>query len=163
MAAFDIATVSGYMQLVVCLTHAQGGTLDLLMTDVPDQVWVAVVPKGNSDHSSLSEVISMLQAVPNLSVSRKVFLKHQVNWKRVCGVLQDLSYGDIWSVGNPVEALSEHLSLLVERYVQTKVIRVHNKGKLWFADILGVTFDSKMTFEKHLRSVSSAASKSLAS
>ena len=28
-------------------------------------------------------------------------------------------------------------------------------------DILGVTFDSKMTFEKHLRSVSGAASQRL--
>ena len=34
--------------LVVGPTHARGGTLDLLMTDVPDQVQVAVVaPIGN--------------------------------------------------------------------------------------------------------------------
>ena len=44
------------------------------MTDVPDLVWVAVVaPIGNSDHSSLSAVISMAQAVPDLRVRRKVF------------------------------------------------------------------------------------------
>ena len=80
VAAFDFATVSGYDQLVVGTTHARGGTLDLLMTDVPDLVRVAVVaPTGNSDNSSLSAVISMAQAVPNLCVSRKVFLKHQVN------------------------------------------------------------------------------------
>ena len=49
------------------------------MTDVPDLVQVAVVaPIGNSDHSSPSTVISMAQAVSNLCVSRKVFLKHQV-------------------------------------------------------------------------------------
>ena len=54
-------------------THARGGTLDLLMTDVPDLVRVAVVASiGNSDHSSLSAVISITQAVPNLWVSRKV-------------------------------------------------------------------------------------------
>ena len=47
------------------------------MTDVPDLVRVAVVaPIGNSYHSSLSAVIWMAQAVPNLCVSRKVFLKH---------------------------------------------------------------------------------------
>ena len=33
-AAFDFATVSGCDQLVVCPTHARGGPLDLLMTDV---------------------------------------------------------------------------------------------------------------------------------
>ena len=44
--------------------HARGGTLDLLMTDIPDLVRVSLVaPIGNSDHSSLSAVISMAQAV----------------------------------------------------------------------------------------------------
>ena len=66
-------TVSGCDQLVVGPTHDHGGRLDLLMTGVPDLVRVAVVaPIGNSDHSSLSAVIAMAQAVPNLRVSRKV-------------------------------------------------------------------------------------------
>ena len=70
VAAFDFATVSGCDQLVVGPTHARGGTLDLLMTDVPDLVPVAVVaPIGHSDHSSLSAVISMAQAVPNFCAS----------------------------------------------------------------------------------------------
>ena len=91
VAAFDFATVSGCDQLVVGPTHARGGTLDLLMTDVPDLVRVAVVaPIGNSDHSSLSAVISMAQAVPNLCVSRKVLMKHQVNWNTVCGAIREL-------------------------------------------------------------------------
>ena len=58
IAAFDITTVSGCDQLVVGLTRVRGGTLDLLMTDVPALVWVPVVaPIGNSDHSSLSAVM----------------------------------------------------------------------------------------------------------
>ena len=89
VAVFDFATVSGCDQLVVGQTHARGGTIDLLMTDIPDSVRVAVVaPIGNSDHSSLSAVISMAQAVPNLRVSRKVFLKYQVNWNTVCGAIR---------------------------------------------------------------------------
>ena len=76
VAAFDFATGSGCDQLVVGTTNTRVGTLDLLMTDVPDLVRVAVVaPIGNSDHSSLSAVISMAQAVPILCVSKKVFLK----------------------------------------------------------------------------------------
>ena len=72
VSAFDFATVSSCNQLVVGPTHAHGGTLDLLMTDVPDLVWGAVVALiGNSDHSSLSAVISLAQAVPNLCASRK--------------------------------------------------------------------------------------------
>ena len=86
----DFGTVSGGDQLVVGPTHARGGTHDLLIADVPDQVRVVVVaPICNSDHSSLSAVISMAQAVPNLCVSRKVFLKHQVNWNTVCGEIQN--------------------------------------------------------------------------
>ena len=78
--AFDFATVSGCDQLVVGPTHASGGTLDLRMTDVPDLARVAVVATiCSSDHSSPSAVISMAQTIPNLCVSRKVFLKHQVN------------------------------------------------------------------------------------
>ena len=105
------------------------------MTDVPDLVRVSVVaPIGNSDHSSLSTVILMAQAVPNLCVSRKVFLKHQVYWNTVCGAVLDLPWCNIWSTDNPVEVLIEHLLLLVGRFVPTKIIRVRNKDKPWFDD-----------------------------
>ena len=97
--------------------------LDLLMTDVPDLIQVAVIaPIGNSDHSSLSAVISTAQAVPNLCVSKKVFLKHQVNSNTVCGAMRHLHWRNIWSSDNPVEVLNEHLSLPVGRYVPTKII-----------------------------------------
>ena len=90
-------------------------------------MWVAVVaPIGKSDHSSLSAVISMAQAVPNLCVSRKVFLKKKVNWNTVCGAIQDLPWRYIWLTDNPAEVLNENLNLLVGRYVPTKVIHVRN-------------------------------------
>ena len=73
----------------------------------------------------------MAQAVPNLCVSKKVFLKHQVNWNTVCGAIQDLPWYNIWLADNPVEVLNEHLSLLVGCYVPTKVICVHNEDKPW--------------------------------
>ena len=48
VAPFDFTTVSCCDQLVVGPTHARGGKLDLLMTDVPDLVRVAVLaPIGN--------------------------------------------------------------------------------------------------------------------
>ena len=132
--------------MVVGPTHAR----DLLMTDVPDLVRVAVVaPVGNSDHSSLSAVISMAQSVPNLCVSRKVLLKHQVNWNTVCGAIWELPWRNILLSDNPVEVLSEHFSLLVGRYVPTKVIRVWNKDKPWFDDECRHAFGLKQ--EAHLR------------
>ena len=78
VAAFDFATVCPlhlcvWLRLVNCLP-------DPCMTDVPDLVWVADVASiRNSDHYSLSVGISMPQDVPNLCVSWKVFLKHEVN------------------------------------------------------------------------------------
>ena len=62
VTALDLATVSGCDQLVMGATHPHRGTLDLLMTDVPDLVQVTVVASlHNSDHSSLSTAISMAQ------------------------------------------------------------------------------------------------------
>ena len=76
----SILPVSTCDQLVIGPTRARGGTLDFLMTYVPDIVRVAVVaPLGRSDHSSLSIAISMAQAIPNLCVCRRVLLKHRVN------------------------------------------------------------------------------------
>ena len=90
VAAFDFATVSGFHQLLVGTTLASGRTLDHLMADVPDLVRVAVVaPICNSNQSSLPAVISMAQAVPHLSVSWNVFLKHI----KSIGMLSLVQYG----------------------------------------------------------------------
>ena len=85
----------------------------------------------------------MAQAVPSLCVSRKVFLKHQVNWNTVCGAIWELPWRNIWHSDKPVEVLNEHLSLLVGRYVPTKVIRMRNKDKPWFDDQCRHTFGLK--------------------
>ena len=97
IAAFDFSTVSGCDRLVVGPTHARVGSLAILMTDVPDLAHIAVVaPMGNSDHSSMSAVISMVQEVPNhVCSSRKIFLKHQVNFNTVCGAIRDLPWRNI--------------------------------------------------------------------
>ena len=108
-----------------------------------DLVRVAVVaPLGSSDHPALSIAISMVQAIPNLCVSRRVILKHRVNWTAVCDGIGVLPWRSIWSADNPVERLN-YLSLLVERFVSTKVIRVHNKEKPWFNDECRLAFDIK--------------------
>ena len=58
---------------------------------------------------------------PNLRVSRKVFLKHQVNWNTVCGAMQDLPSYNIWSADNPVEVLNEHLFCWLDVLFQTRL------------------------------------------
>ena len=114
------------------------------MTDVRDLLWVSVVaPLGRSDHSSLSVAISMAEVIPNLGVSRRVLLKHRVNLSAVCDAIGVLPWRSIWSADNPVERLNVHLSLLVERFVPPKVIRVRNKDKPWFNDDCHLAFDIK--------------------
>ena len=63
--------------------------------------------------------------------------------------IRELPWRNIWLSDNPVEVLNEHLSLLVGRYVPTKVIRVCNKDKPWFDDLCRHDFSLKQ--EAHLR------------
>ena len=85
----------------------------------------------------------MAQAIPNLCASRRVLLKHRVHWSAVCDATGVLPWRDIWSADNPVERLNVLLSLLVERFVPTKVIHVRNKDKPWFNDDCRLAFDIK--------------------
>ena len=123
LAAIDFATVSGCDQQDVGPTHSRGGTLDILTTDVSDQIRVAVVaPLGYSDQSSLSAVISMTKAVSNLCVSRKVFLNHRANWDPVCIAVRDLTWRNLWFTDNPfTDSLYVQLFLIVGRFVPPKV------------------------------------------
>ena len=63
--------------------------------------------------------------------------------------MQDLPWCNIWLADNPVEVLNKHLSLLVGRYVPTKVIRVRDKDKPWFDDQCRHVLGPKK--EAHLR------------
>ena len=70
VAAFNFATEAGCAQLVFDPTHARGGTRYLLLTDVPDLVRVTVAATiVNSDHSSLSAVISTCVLVRKFSLN----------------------------------------------------------------------------------------------
>ena len=63
--------------------------------------------------------------------------------------MRDLPWHNIWSSDNPVAVLNEHLSLLVGRYIPTKIIHVRNKDKPWLDDQCRRAFDLKQ--EAHLR------------
>ena len=61
-----------------------------------------------------------------------MLLKHRFNWAGVSDAIGELLWRSTWCADNPVERLNVHLSLIVERFVPTKVIRVRNKYKPWF-------------------------------
>ena len=72
-----------------------------------------------------------------------MLLKHLVDWTAVCDAIRELPWRSIWSADNPVGILNVHLSLLVECFVPTMVIRVRNKHKSWFNDDCRRPFDLK--------------------
>ena len=78
-----------------------------------------------------------------MCVSIRVLLKDRVNWSAVCDAIGVLPWRSIWNADNPVQRLNVYLSLLVERFVPTKVIRVSNKDKPWFNDNCRLAFDIK--------------------
>ena len=73
-----------------------------------------------------------------------MLLKHRVNWSAVCDAIGVLPWRSIWSADNLVERFNVHLSLLVERFVLTKVIHVCNKDKPCFNDDCRLAFDIKL-------------------
>ena len=76
-------------------------------------------------------------------------MKLHVNLNIVCGAIEHLPWQDIWSTVKSVEVLNKQTSLLIGSYVQTKVIRVHNKDMPWFDDQCRRDFNLKQ--EAHLR------------
>ena len=72
--------------------------------------------------SRVSQRIGILRLVKYIFVNTSVFLH--------C----DFAFVRPTLECNPVAVLNEHLSLLVGRFVPTKIIRVRNKDKPWFDD-----------------------------
>ena len=59
-AAYDFVSVTNCSQLVRGPTHTDGGTLDLVMSDVPELIDVVVgSPIGGSDHYHLSITLTL--------------------------------------------------------------------------------------------------------
>ena len=92
VAAFDFATVSGCDQLAVCPTHSHGGTLDLLMTDVPDLVRVAAVAPIFSWNINSIEILYAVQygICPFLTVDLLTILLRF--WTNNCPCQLDVMY-----------------------------------------------------------------------
>ena len=73
--------------MVIGPTHVNGGTFDLLMTDVLDLV------NGGTFDLLMTDVLDLVQVTvvvslgdaPNLCVSRLVFVKDRDDWTEVCG------------------------------------------------------------------------------
>ena len=80
IAAFNFVNLSGCIEFMKEPTHKRGNSLNLLLTDVPGVVDLLVgSPLGNSDHFSISFPVKMGFRIPNITFSRKVYLKSHVD------------------------------------------------------------------------------------
>ena len=76
VAAQDFLTMSGCEQLIGEPTHQSGNRLDLVFADVTGIVFCGVSsPVGSSDHSLIKINVEMDQIVPDVSFSRKVYIR----------------------------------------------------------------------------------------
>ena len=135
LSACDFSSVSGCEQLIHEPTHVSGNCLDLIFTDVPGVVASRVgSPIGTSDHSYISTSINIRQSVPDISFSRKVFLKSRADWN---GILMDLSllnWPDIYRHIDPISSLGPALLSIIERRVPSCILQFRMKDKSWFDD-----------------------------
>ena len=133
VAAYDFASLSGCTQMVSGPTHVAGGTLDLVLTDVPDLVSVDVgSPIGSSDHSALQVKLSLNQTPSHTVVEREVFLKNSVNWDLVRGDVLGMDWRYILGSDCPASSLNRVLSGIVVARVPTRTLRINSKNRPWF-------------------------------
>ena len=133
IAALDFSTVSGCEQLIQGATHRSGNCLDLLLTDSPGVVTARIgSPIGTSDHCFVSAVIKLDQRVPDISFTRKVFLKSRADWDGIHEDLFQLDWPAIYRHDNVVDCLNQYLTPIIERRVPSRMLHLRIKDKSWF-------------------------------
>ena len=146
IAALDFANLSGCDQVINEPTHQHGNCLDLLLTDVPGVVDATVKPPlGGSDHSCITFSLKLGFAIPNVSFSRKVYLKSRVDWPRVNRDLEDINWSHIYKSPDPAIELNNILSSIIDRRVPTKTIRRRLSDKAWFNEDCVNAFNDKQS------------------
>ena len=135
LKAFDFSSEAGCEQLVHKPTHRSGNCLDLVFTDVPGVVGCNVgTPIGTSDHSYVSITIRTEQTVPDVSFSRKIYIKSRADWD---GILRDLSvvdWPDIYRQVDSISSLSAICNEIIDKRIPSRIINFRNRDKAWFND-----------------------------
>ena len=152
LAAMDFLSESGCEQLVRGPTHALGGALDLLFTDVPELAKVSVVaPIGSSDHSALSISLEIRQRVPEFTIRREVLLKSRADWDAIANDISSLPWRDIRRAPGPGSEIDRYISGIVRSRVPYRVITVRSRDKPWFDDSCRRAYQLKQEAYKRWR------------
>ena len=144
--ALDFSNLSGCDQLINEPTHQLGNCLDLLFTDSPGVVDTAVKPPlGSSDHFQISFTLKLKVYIPNIQISKKVYLKSRIDWQKVKSDIEKIEWSKIYKSPNSIVDLNAALIDIINRRVPTKIIKKRLKDKPWFnADCINA-FNEKQT------------------
>ena len=114
-------------------THRLGNCLDLIFTDTPGVVAGNVgSPIGTSDYSYISAIIKTEHSVPDISFSRKIYLKSQADWDGILNDLRDLDWPDIYRQVDFVASMNDGFERIIVWRVPSRVIKFCIKDKAWF-------------------------------
>ena len=133
LRALDFSSESGCDQIIHSPTHRSGNCLDLIFTDTPGVVAGNVgSPVGTSDHSYVSAIIKTEHAVPDISFSRKIYLKSQADWVGILSDLRELDWPDIYRQVDFVASMNDGFERIIVRRIPSRVIKFRINDKAWF-------------------------------
>ena len=116
--ALDFSSESGCDQIIHSPTHRSGNCLDLIFTDTPGVVAGNVgSPVGTSDHCYVSAIIKTEHAVPDISFSRKIYLKSQADWYGILNDLRELDWPDIHRQVDFVASMNDGFERIIVRRI----------------------------------------------
>ena len=133
LRALDFSSESGCDQLIHGATHRSGNCLDLILTDAPGVVTCSVgTPIGTSDHSYVSAVVKTEQTVPDVSFSRKIYMKSRADWDSIIHDLSLLNWPVIYNQEDSISYLSNIITDIIDRRIPSRVINFRKNDKAWF-------------------------------
>ena len=135
LRALDFSSESGCEQIIHKSTHRSGNCLDLLFTDSPGVVAAVVgTPIGTSDHSVISATIKIEQSVPDVSFSRKIYIKSRADWQGISNDLSVVNWPHIYHQPDSVLALNDCIVQIIEKRIPSRILKFRLKDKAWFND-----------------------------
>ena len=145
-AVHDFADLSGCDQMVESATHNSRNRLDLVLTTVPGVTVVDIIPPlGSSDHCTISCKVTTNAPMPDITFSRKVFIKSRADWVGVRADVQSIRWGDVYGAVCPITHLNQLLTGIISRRIPSKIIKTRMNDKPWFNDTCLQAFRDKQT------------------
>lgn len=127
-------------------THIAGNKLVIVMTDVPDIVYMSVGSLlGTSDHCFFSCELLVQQVIAEKNIWCFIHLKHQTIRDNVCNTVSSFLWSTILHSPDPIDAFNYAVSEIVSGIVSTMAVWSRCGDKHWFDNGCHKACDAKQT------------------